>query len=100
MHRRPLIPVLVVVAGLLLAAAVPAAEPELYAFWPPVLAGIGSLGVLLLLAGLVAPAWFMRRRRLYPVLGLLPGGVALYRGRRVGPIWHCPAFARTLGRPR
>ena len=99
MHRRPLIPVLVVVAGLLLAAAVPAAEPELYAFWPPVLAGIGSLGVLLLLAGLVAPAWFMRRRRLYAVLGLLPGGVALYRGRRVGPIWHSPAFARTLGRP-
>ncbi len=44
-------------------------------------------------------AWLFRRRRLFAFLGELPGGVAVYRGRRVGPFWHSPAFTRLLGSP-
>ncbi len=44
-------------------------------------------------------AWLVRRRRLFAFLEELPGGVAVYRGRRVGPFWHSPAYARLLGSP-
>ncbi len=44
-------------------------------------------------------AWLIRRRRLYAFLGELPGGVAVYRGRRIGPFWHSPAFTQLLGSP-
>src|SRR5579862_3757097 len=44
-------------------------------------------------------AWLVRRRRLFAFLEELPGGVAVYHGRRVGPFWHSPAYARLLGSP-
>jgi signal transduction histidine kinase len=68
------------------------------ALWQPVVLGLALL-VLMVLAGSFAPAWFVRRRRLYALFNLLPGGVAVYRGRRVRPIWHSSAFERIFGRP-
>ena len=64
----------------------------------------GSSLFAVVLASLVAlgffgRAWRIRRRRLFAFLGELPGGVAVYRGRRVGPSWHSSAFSRLLGSP-
>src|ERR1051325_4168981 len=53
----------------------------------------------LLALGFFGRAWRTRRRRLFAFLGELPGGVAVYRGRRVGPFWHSSAFSRLLGSP-
>ena len=64
--------------------------------------GFGLFGVViaaLLALGGFGRAWLIRRRRLFAFLGELPGGVAVYRGRRVGPFWHSPSFAQLLGSP-
>jgi signal transduction histidine kinase len=55
--------------------------------------------VAVVLLGGFGRAWLVRRRRLYAFLGELPGGVAVYRGRRIGPFWHSPAFTQLLGSP-
>jgi signal transduction histidine kinase len=60
--------------------------------------GVTIVAVLVVLGGF-GQAWLMRRRRLFAFLEELPGGVAVYRGRRVGPFWHSPAFGRLLGSP-
>jgi signal transduction histidine kinase len=60
--------------------------------------GVTIVAVLVVLGGF-GQAWLMRRRRLFAFLEELPGGVAVYRGRRVGPFWHSPAYGRLLGSP-
>jgi signal transduction histidine kinase len=87
---------LVLVSLALPAWAQPAVEAE-GAAW-----GFGLFGVViasLLVLGGFGRAWLMRRRRLFAFLGELPGGVAVYRGRRIGPFWHSSAFTRLLGSP-
>ncbi len=100
MTRRPFL-VAALPVGLLIALAGPvlAAELRASALWQPALIAGLPLAVLLASAAVFAPVLFLRRRRLYALLNLLPGGVAIYRGRRVGPLWHSPAFAQILGRP-
>jgi len=64
--------------------------------------GIGAVGIAAIAAVVLAVfgrAWLMRRRRLFAFLNELPGGVAVYRGRRLVPFWHSPAFPRLLGSP-
>ncbi len=56
-----------------------------------------TLVVVLVVLGGFGQVWLMRRRRLFAFLEELPGGVAVYRGRRVGPFWHSPSFGRLLG---
>lgn len=55
------------------------------------------VGAILVALAFFGRAWLIRRRRLFGFLSELPGGVAVYRGRRVGPFWHSPAFTRLLG---
>jgi signal transduction histidine kinase len=54
---------------------------------------------MLLAFGWFGRTWLSRRQRPDALLEGLPGGVAVYRGRTVGPFWHSPAFARLLGTP-
>jgi signal transduction histidine kinase len=64
--------------------------------------GIGAAGIAAIAAIVLAVfsrAWLMRRRRMFAFLEGLPGGVAAYRGRRLAPYWHSPAFTRLLGSP-
>jgi signal transduction histidine kinase len=57
-----------------------------------------TMAALLVLGGF-GRALLMRRRRFFAFLSELPGGIAVYRGRRIGPFWHSPAFAQLLGSP-
>ncbi len=96
MSPRRIILSLILVGLALPAWAQPAVAAE-GAAW-----GFGLFGVIiasLLVLGGFGRAWLMRRRRLFAFLGELPGGVAVYRGRRIGPFWHSPAFTRLLGSP-
>jgi signal transduction histidine kinase len=88
-------------AGLLVLAALPARAQQgaaVEALWGIGLGGI-VLIVLAVLGVIFGRAWLVGRRRLFAFLGELPGGIAAYRGRRVGPFWHSPAFIRILGSP-
>lgn len=91
-------------AIVLLAAALAYAEAKapsdsvLRTWWDAGVVGI-AIFLAVLLVGWMGRGWAVDRRRFQALLGELPGGMALYRGRRVGPLWHSPAFTDLLGTP-
>jgi signal transduction histidine kinase len=96
--NRLLAPALV--AGTVVFATAPAgaqAGASIEAAW-----GLGAIAAVLcalVVLGWFVRHWFLRSRRLYEVLRELPGGLAIYRGRRVGPLWHSIAFTELTESP-
>jgi signal transduction histidine kinase len=98
LRRFALLPAAAIMASSCIAvrsASAEAAVPGDAALGFSAIGVVGAAGVVLL--ALFGRTWLVRRRRLYALLSELPGGVAVYRGRRVGPFWHSRAFVRLLG---
>ena len=102
-NRRLLSPALgsaivLLAAALGYAAAKAPSDSILRTWWD---AGVMGIVVFLavLVVGWMGRGWAIDRRRFQALLGELPGGMAVFRGRRVGPLWHSPAFTNLLGTP-